>query len=98
MPPPCRSCPSTTRVAPTARCSSRIGRWRGHAALGVALGLVGAVAVTRFLSSLLYDVSPTDPAVLAASAALLTVVAAAASWGPTRRTASIDPVAALKAE
>jgi predicted permease len=68
------------------------------AAIGVIVGLGGAVVLTRFLASLLYEVSPTDPAVLGFAAVLLTFVAAAASWLPTRRTAAIDPALALRAE
>ena len=63
---------------------------------GVAIGLVGAVAGMRLLKSLLFDVSPTDPLVLAATAGALIVIAAAASLVPTRRAARIDPVEAMR--
>jgi predicted permease len=68
------------------------------ASIGVAIGLAGATLLTRFLAALLYEVSPTDPAVLALGAALLLAVAAVASWLPTRRTTRIDPASALRAE
>jgi len=66
------------------------------AALGVAIGLVAAVATTRVLGSLLYDVSPTDPATLAAVALLLVLLAAMASWVPALRASRVDPTEALR--
>jgi predicted permease len=68
------------------------------AALGVVLGLAVAFGVTRFLGSFLYGVSPTDPATLAAVAALLVVVTIVASYVPARRAARIDPMLALRSE
>jgi predicted permease len=68
------------------------------AVAGVALGLVGAMAATRVLGSLLYDVSPTDPLTLALVALSLLTIAALASFAPARRAARVDPVVALKAE
>ncbi|HYM23342.1 MAG TPA: ABC transporter permease [Vicinamibacterales bacterium] len=68
------------------------------AAVGIAVGLVGAVALSRVLASLLFEVSPTDPLVFAGSAMFLLVVAGAASWLPARRAAAIEPAAALRAE
>jgi predicted permease len=67
-------------------------------ALGVVVGLAGAVAVTRVLSALLFGVSPVDPASLLAAAGLLAVVGVLASWLPARRAAGLDPVRALRAE
>ena len=68
------------------------------AAVGVVLGIAGAVAVTRSLSSLLYDVSPTDPAVLLALPLLLAGVALAACCLPARRAARSDPLSVLRAD
>jgi len=68
------------------------------AAVGVALGLLGAVAVTRLLRSMLFEVSATDPFVLSAVALLLVAIAALASYVPARRAAHVDPVEALRAE
>ncbi len=74
------------------------GQAVGLASIGVAVGLAGAVAVTRVLAALLYGVSPTDPAALGGSAAVLLVVALAASVAPARRASAVDPAQALRSE
>ncbi len=66
--------------------------------LGVVCGLAGAVALTRVLSSLLYDVTPTDPLTLAGVSLVLMAIALLASYLPARRAARIDPMAALRCE
>jgi predicted permease len=68
------------------------------AALGVVLGIGGAIAVTRSLGSLLYDVSPTDPTVLMALPLLLAAIALAACYVPARRAARSDPLSVLRAD
>jgi len=65
---------------------------------GVALGLLGAWGLTRFMKSVLYEVSTTDPTVYAGVSALLLLVAAAATWIPARRASRTDPVRAMQAE
>jgi ABC-type antimicrobial peptide transport system permease subunit len=67
-------------------------------ALGVALGVVLALAVTRGASSLLYALQPNDPLTLAGASVLLTAVALLASYIPTRRAMRVDPMVALKYE
>jgi predicted permease len=64
--------------------------------IGVVIGLAGAIAITRFLRGLLYDVSPTDPLTLVATCLVLFVVALVASWLPARRAAAVDPADALR--
>ena len=66
------------------------------AAIGVVIGLAGALAVTRTMRSLLFDVSPTDPVVLVLVPLLLMAIAAVASFVPARRAARVDPAEALR--
>jgi len=66
--------------------------------VGIAVGITGAVALTRVLSSLLYDVTPTDPATLACVSVALTGIALLACYIPARRAARIDPMEALRYE
>jgi ABC-type antimicrobial peptide transport system permease subunit len=68
------------------------------AGIGVVCGFAVAFAVTRLLTSLLFGVSPMDPVTWLAACLALCVAAALASYIPSRRTASVDPVEALRAE
>ena len=74
--------------------------WQGMklAALGVLLGLIGAVMLTRGLGSLLYGVSATDPLTFTVIALLPMVVTTLACWVPARRATRVDPLVALRCE
>jgi len=65
---------------------------------GVALGLVAALAVTRFVASLLHGVTPTDPATFVGVSLLLLLVAGLACWLPARRATKLDPMTVLRHE
>ncbi len=67
-------------------------------ALGLALGLVGALTVARLLSQFLFGVGPFDVTVWLAIAATLAVACVLACWWPARRASRVDPVAALHCE
>jgi predicted permease len=67
-------------------------------AAGLVVGLLGAVAASRLLASMLYEVAPGDPATLAGVALLLGAVALVASYLPAHRASRVDPMAALRAE
>ncbi|MEN9401314.1 MAG: Macrolide export ATP-binding/permease protein MacB, partial [Verrucomicrobiota bacterium] len=74
----------------------RQGLWK--TGIGIALGLVGALFISRSMTSLLFGVEPTDPLVYAVVSAVLIVVALLASYLPARRAAKIDPLVALRDE
>jgi ABC-type antimicrobial peptide transport system permease subunit len=65
---------------------------------GVLFGLVGAFALTRFLSAFLFGVSANDPATFAVVALALAIVALLASYLPALRATRVDPLAALRTE
>jgi ABC-type antimicrobial peptide transport system permease subunit len=68
------------------------------AVAGIAIGLGGALASTRVLSTMLYDVKPADPGTYGAIAAVLAVVALAATYIPARRAMGVDAATALRSE
>jgi putative ABC transport system permease protein len=73
-----------------------LGRTLLLSAAGVALGACGALAATRILASLLFEITPTDPATYSAVASIILLVALAAAVVPASRAARIDPVVALR--
>jgi putative ABC transport system permease protein len=68
------------------------------AVIGTFLGVTGGLALTRFLSSLLFGISATDPAIYLAASVLLLVVAIAACFWPARKASAIQPLEALRYE
>jgi putative ABC transport system permease protein len=75
-----------------------MGQGAGLTAAGIVLGLLGALAATRVLENLLYGVSARDPLTFASIAALLALVALAATWLPARRASQVDPIVAIRSE
>jgi len=70
----------------------------GLVGIGLALGILVAVGLTRLVRSMLYGLGPTDPATLIGASLLLFAIALLAGWGPARKASHIDPVTALRHE
>ena len=66
--------------------------------VGLLIGLIGAAAVTRFLSNILFGVTPTDPLTVAAVAGTILATASIAAYLPARRASKVDPMVALRHE
>lgn len=75
-----------------------VGRGMTLTLIGIVLGVAGALLLTRYMSSVLYGVSPGDPLALAGGALLLAAVALLAAYFPARRATRVDPMVALRAE
>jgi ABC-type antimicrobial peptide transport system permease subunit len=73
-----------------------VGQGMKLAGIGLGIGLVGALGITRVVRSLLFGVSPTDPLSFGLITIFLTAVAAVASWLPARRATAVDPIVALR--
>jgi putative ABC transport system permease protein len=75
-----------------------VGQGMKLALAGVVIGIIAAVALTRVMRNLLYEVEPGDPLTLLAVSILLVATALFACWLPARRAAKVDPMEALRYE
>ncbi|HUE89696.1 MAG TPA: ABC transporter permease [Vicinamibacterales bacterium] len=75
-----------------------VGQGLRLAGAGIVVGLIGALGVTHVVASLLYNITPTDPATFVGASLFLIGVAMVASYVPTRRATAVDPLIALRAE
>lgn len=75
-----------------------LGHGRRLTLIGIAIGIGGALVVTRLMQQALFEVDPADPLVYVGLSAILLIVAECASWLPARRATRIDPVIALRSE
>ena len=75
-----------------------VGQGLRISAVGLLIGLMATIGVTRVMKSLLFGVSPTDPLTLGAVALLLLIVGLLACYIPTRRAMTVDPMVALRCE
>jgi ABC-type antimicrobial peptide transport system permease subunit len=75
-----------------------VGQGLALTLIGVGVGLIGALALTRLMKTLLFGVSATDPLTFAVIALLLVGIALLACWIPARRATKVDPVIALQCE
>ena len=73
-----------------------LGQGTRLALWGIGLGVIFALALTKFLAALLYGISPADPLTFAAVASLLVLVALAACYVPAQRATRVDPIEALR--
>jgi ABC-type antimicrobial peptide transport system permease subunit len=75
-----------------------LGEGTRMAAMGVVIGIVASLAITRLISNLLFGISATDPLTFVGVAILLSVVSLAATYIPAQRTMRVNPVTALRNE
>jgi predicted permease len=75
-----------------------VGRAMTPVAVGIVVGVAGALATTRFIAALLYDTQATDPLVFAGVTGMVVLIAGAASFVPARRAARVNPTESLRSE
>jgi putative ABC transport system permease protein len=85
-------------AAPESVLQMLLGQGMVSVGIGLLVGLVGALGLSRLVSGLLFGIAPTDPMCFVGSAIVLVVVALVASFLPARRATGIDPMLALRAE
>jgi ABC-type antimicrobial peptide transport system permease subunit len=85
-------------AAPSSIFRLMVGKGLYLSVLGIAIGLLAALALTRVLTSMLVEVKPTDPATFFLVTVLFLVIAVMASWLPALRAAGLDPTTALRNE
>ena len=85
-------------AAPSRIFRLMVGKGLNLSVIGIAIGVVGALALTRVLTSMLVEVNPTDPITFVSVAALFLFIAVLASWLPALRAAGLDPTTALRSE
>ena len=85
-------------AAPSRIFSLMVGKGLRLSTLGIAIGLIAALTLTRVMTTMLVGVKPTDPATFVSVALLFIFIAVAASWLPARRAAGLDPTEALRVE
>jgi putative ABC transport system permease protein len=85
-------------AAPSRIFRLMVGKGLYLSVIGIAIGLIGAFALTRLLASMLVDVKPTDPVTFVSVAVLFLLIAIMASWLPALRAAGLDPTTALRNE
>ena len=85
-------------AAPSRIFRLMVGKGLYLSVIGIAIGLLGAFALTRVMTSMLVEVKPTDPLTFVFVAALFLVIAVLASWFPALRAAGLDPTTALRNE
>jgi len=73
-----------------------LGQGTRLALWGIGLGVIFALALSKFIAALLYGISPADPLTFAAVASLLVLVALAACYVPAQRATRVDPIEALR--
>jgi ABC-type antimicrobial peptide transport system permease subunit len=75
-----------------------LGQGMRVTALGLVVGIIGSLLLTRLVSTLLFEVKPTDPVTFLAVAVFITIIAALACLVPARRATRVDPMVALRDE
>ena len=75
-----------------------LGEGAVMAAIGLVIGGIAAIPLSRMIAGLLFEVSPIDPMSIVLAGGLLIVVALAASWFPARRATAVDPMVALRGD